>query len=111
MTYDVIYLCISFEVDANYKSMEDLANAAEAVVATIKERLLTRFGRAKEQVGPNWRNVLAESDDFFNTKTGVDYMRSVAQAYSNAGRGHVDRIERVAIALEKIAGIHNPPIA
>ena len=83
----------------------------EQTVTTIKERLLTRFGRAKELVGTNWRNVLAETDPFFNTKTGVDYMRSVAQAHSNAGRGHVDRIERVTIALEKIAGIENPPVA
>jgi len=82
-----------------------------AINITIKERLLIRFAKAKELVGAGWRNVLAETDPFFNTKMGVDYMRSVAQAHSNVGRGHVDRIERVTIALEKIAGINNPPVA
>ncbi len=91
--------------------MEEVANMTDSTVTTIKERLLTRFGRAKEVVGGNWRNELAAADEFFNTKTGVDFMRSVAQAYSNAGRGHVDRIERVTLALEKIAGIQNPPVA
>lgn len=91
--------------------METNTSMIDSTVTTIKERLLLRFGRAKEVVGGNWRNELAAADDFFNTKTGVDFMRSVAQAYSNAGRGHVDRIERVTLALEKIAGIQNPPVA
>lgn len=100
----------SIKVYANYKSMEEVTNATDSTVIPIKERLLARFGRAKEVVGGNWRNELAAADNFFNTKMGVDYMRSVAQAYSNAGRGHVDRIERVTVALEKIAGIINPPV-
>jgi hypothetical protein len=90
--------------------MEEVTNVSESTVIPIKERLLKRFGRAKEIVGTNWRNELSATDPFFNTKTGVDYMRSVAQAYSNAGRGHVDRIERVTLALEKIARIQSPPI-
>ena len=97
-------------VYAKYKSMEDLTNVTEGTVLTIKERLLIRFARAKDIVGANWRTELSEADPFFNTKLGVDYMRSVAQAHSSAGRGHVDRIERVTIALEKIAGIQNTPV-
>lgn len=97
-------------VNANYKSMKQGTNIGLATALTIKERLLIRFVRAKDAVGGNWRNVLAESDPFFNTKRGSDFMRSVAQAQSNGLRGHVDRIERVTIALEKIAGIENPPI-
>jgi len=49
--------------------------------------------------------VLAENDPFFNTKLGGDYLTSVAQAVSDSSRGNVDRIERVTVALEKVAGI------
>ena len=35
-------------VYAKYKSMEDLTNATEGTVLTIKERLLIRFARAKK---------------------------------------------------------------
>lgn len=82
----------------------------DLTVLTIKERLLERFGRAKEIAGNGWKDLLANADPFFDTRNGEAYMRSVAQAYSNPKRGHVDRIERVTIALEKIAGIHNPPV-
>ena len=71
----------------------------------IKQRLLTRFGRAKEMVGPKWKDRLAGYDPFFNTRTGEAYMRSVGQALSDPKRGHVDRIERVTLALEEIAGV------
>ncbi|MCF2490946.1 hypothetical protein [Dyadobacter sp. CY347] len=72
---------------------------------TIKERLLLRFIKSRNVVGKNWRGVLAARDPFFNTKLGGDYLTSVAQAVSDSSRGNVDRIERVTVALEKIAGI------
>lgn len=72
---------------------------------TIKERLLVRFVTSRSIVGKNWRGVLAAHDPFFNTKLGGDYLTSVAQAVSDSSRGNVDRIERVTVALEKIAGI------
>ena len=72
---------------------------------TIKERLLVRFVKSRNVVGKNWRGVLAAKDPFFNTKLGGDYLTSVAQAVSDSSRGNVDRIERVTVALEKIAGI------
>ncbi|MCF0040663.1 MULTISPECIES: hypothetical protein [Dyadobacter] len=72
---------------------------------TIKERLLLRFIKSRNVVGKNWRGVLASRDPFFNTKLGGDYLTSVAQAVSDSSRGNVDRIERVTVALEKIAGI------
>lgn len=71
----------------------------------IKQRLLLRFGKAKEMAGPKWRDKLAKHDKFFDTRTGEAYMRSVAQALSDPRRGDVDRIERVTLALEEIAGI------
>lgn len=86
-------------------------NQNESTVPTIKERLLARFGRAKEMAGGNWKDQLAASEPFFNTREGETYMRSVAQAFSNPARGHVDRIERVTLALERIVGIQNPPVA
>lgn len=97
-------------VYANYKSMKHLTRQIEAAAPTIKERLLIRFGRARDKVGANWRDALAKSDPFFNTKIGSDYMRSVGQATSNNKRGNVDRIERVTIGLEKLAGIKSRPI-
>lgn len=76
----------------------------------IKQRLLLRFKIAKEMVGPKWREKLAETDSFFDSRIGAAFMRSVAQAYSDPRRGNVDRIERVTMALESIAGITRPPI-
>ena len=72
----------------------------------IKQRLLLRFAAAKKIIGNNWRDRLAQHDPFFNTRDGEAYMRSVGQAYSDPKRGHVDRIELVTLALEKIAGIN-----
>lgn len=86
--------------------MEELqSRIAEFGRLTIKERLLKRFIRARNLVGKNWRGVLAANDPFFNTKLGSDYLTSVAQAVSDSSRGNVDRIERVTVALEKMAGI------
>lgn len=76
----------------------------------IKQRLLQRFAKAKEMVGPKWREKLAMNDPFFDTRTGEAYMRSVAQAFSDPRRGQVDRIEQVTLALERIAGIRSHPI-
>ena len=50
---------------------------------------------------------LQDMTHFFNTRTGEAYMRSVGQALSDPKRGHVDRIERVTLALEEIAGVIN----
>ncbi|CAG5069238.1 hypothetical protein DYBT9623_01974 [Dyadobacter sp. CECT 9623] len=91
--------------------MEELqARVSEQGGLSIKERLLVRFVRSRNIVGKNWRGVLAARDPFFNTKLGGDYLTSVAQAVSDSSRGNVDRIERVTIALEKVAGIRSVPI-
>lgn len=81
------------------------ARVSEYGGLSIKERLLIRFIQSRNIVGKNWRGVLAQRDPFFNTKLGGDYLTSVAQAVSDSSRGNVDRIERVTIALEKVAGI------
>jgi hypothetical protein len=86
------------------------ARVSEYGGLSIKERLLTRFIKSRNIVGKNLRGVLAKSDPFFNTKLGGDYLTSVAQAVSDSSRGNVDRIERVTIALEKVAGITPVPI-
>ena len=91
--------------------MEELqTRIAEFGRLTIKERLLQRFIKARNLVGKNWRGVLAANDPFFNTKLGSDYLTSVAQAVSDNSRGNVDRIERVTVALEKMAGITSPSV-
>ncbi|MCE6990011.1 hypothetical protein [Dyadobacter sp. CY323] len=91
--------------------MEELhARVTEFGGLSIKERLLVRFIRSRKLVGKNWRGILASHDPFFNTKLGSDYLTSVAQAVSDTSRGNVDRIERVTMALEKIAGISSNPI-
>lgn len=86
------------------------ARVSEYGGLSIKERLLVRFIRSRNIVGKGWRGVLAANDPFFNTKLGGDYLTSVAQAVSDSSRGNVDRIERVTIALEKVAGITPVPI-
>jgi hypothetical protein len=85
-------------------------SSADRVILPIKQRLLLRFARAKAIVGPKWREILARNDPFFDTRTGEAYMRSVGQAFSDPKRGHVDRIEQVTLALERIAGIRSSPI-
>lgn len=77
----------------------------DPAIMPIKQRLLQRFAKAKGVVGSKWRESLAQHDPFFNTRMGEAYMRSVAQAYSDPKRGNVDRIERVTLGLEKIAGM------
>jgi len=85
-------------------------SSADRPILSIKQRLLLRFAKAKAVVGPKWREMLAQNDAFFDTRTGEAYMRSVAQAFSDPKRGHVDRIEQVTLALEKIAGISSNSI-
>ncbi|GGH45418.1 hypothetical protein ACN9ML_16305 [Dyadobacter endophyticus] len=82
----------------------------DRALVPIKQRLLLRFSKAKGMVGPKWRESLAQHDPFFDTRMGEAYMRSVAQAYSDPRRGNVDRIERVTLGLERIAGIIPLPI-
>lgn len=79
-------------------------------VPTIKERLLSRFYAAKDVVGSRWRTILAENDPFFNTKIGGDYLASVTRAMYNPKLASPDRIERVTVALEKIANINAEPV-
>lgn len=110
MTNIVHYICHTILVLRKLQNKEMETSSILQTVPTIKERLLKRFGRAKEKVGIGWKDKLASKDKFFNTRTGEAYMRSVAQAHSDPKRGNVDRIERVTIALEKIAGIKSPSI-
>ena len=80
------------------------------VAPTIKERLLSRFFVAKDIVGSDWKTTLSENDPFFDTKKGVDYLHSVSRAVHNPKLANVDRIERVTMALEKIANIKSIPV-
>lgn len=104
------YICVTVLVKRKLQKLKMETRSNLQTVVPIKERLLKRFGRAKEKVGTGWKNTLASTDPFFNTRTGEAFMRSVAQAASDSKRGNVDRIERVTIALEKVAGIKSPPI-
>lgn len=79
-------------------------------ILPLKDRIYQRFLAAREKVGNDWRNQLAESDPFFNTKKGSDYMQSVARGISNKALASADRFERVTLALEKIAGIESKPL-
>jgi hypothetical protein len=90
--------------------MDKPSNSFEQTAPTIKERLLERFKRAKEEVGPNWRKALAEHDPFFDSFQGGKCMDTAAQVLSNGKRGSIDRIARVTLGLEKIAGIEATPI-
>lgn len=80
-------------------------------VPTIKAQLLARFITARDQVGKDWRKQLAKADDYFNTMDGVNDMTLTAQATNEKKRrGQIDRVKRVVLALEKLAGIPHPPI-
>ena len=75
-------------------------------VPSIKSQLLARFLAARETVGKDWRSKLADFEPYFNTKAGVDDMALTAQAVNeNQRRGQVDRIKRVVLSLERMAGI------
>ena len=90
--------------------MDESSNSNERTVPTIKERLLERFRKAKEEVGPNWRKTLADHDPFFDSFDGAKHMETAAQVLSSGKRGSIDRIARVTKALEEIAGIEATPI-
>lgn len=89
--------------------MEATKSGSPAIL-TLKDRIFNRFLVAKEKVGSDWRNKLAESDPFFNTKKGADVMQGVARAMKDKSLASADRFERVTLALEKIAGIDNAPL-
>ncbi|GAB2780612.1 hypothetical protein GCM10027275_25220 [Rhabdobacter roseus] len=93
-----------------YNKANQEANTEVQAGGSIKERLLSRFERAREAVGPHWRKALAEADAYFNTKAGYDTMMAVSGAASSPRQANVDRIERVTLALEKLAGIENGPV-
>lgn len=82
----------------------------ERTVKTIRERLIERFVRAREMVGETWRNQLAASDTHFNTLSGVRDMNQAASATNYPERINSDRLERVVLALEKLAEIQNGPV-
>ncbi len=80
-------------------------------VPPIKEQLIVRFLAAREALGKKWRTMLSEADPYFYTKPGVEDMTLVAAAtLKERRRGQVDRIKRVVLAMEKLAGIPHVPI-
>ncbi|MGX5854547.1 hypothetical protein ACWKW6_12935 [Dyadobacter jiangsuensis] len=80
-------------------------------VPSIKSQLLDRFKAARGVVGKDWRGQLAQFDPYFNTKPGVDDMTLIGQAANEGSRrGQVDRIKRVVLAIERLAGIPHAPI-
>lgn len=84
--------------------MKDSANESGRVDAAIKERLLCRLKRVKQEVGPQWRELLAAHDpDFYDSLEGTRYMLTAAQALTNPRRGSIHRLERVTRSLEEIA--------
>ncbi|AXE21202.1 hypothetical protein DR864_27410 [Runella rosea] len=91
--------------------MEVIAKSIEqTALKPIQDRLVDRFIYARDKVGADWRKQLSEADAFFNTKVGADWMHGAASAVSSTRRASADRLERVVLALEKLAGIQNPPI-
>ncbi|MCE6989852.1 hypothetical protein [Dyadobacter sp. CY323] len=84
---------------------EDASKIKEFGYLTIKERLIMRFVVARDILGKDWRDELAENDPFFNTKLGLTLWDQYLKRFLTLQRGHVDRIERVVVAMEKLAGI------
>ena len=82
--------------------MSDKSPDPQATKPTIKERLLTRFVKATATLGKDWRTQLAAHNLYFNTRNGVNDCEAVSTAVKNPRRTDVDRIERVAEALEEL---------
>jgi len=77
----------------------------------IKEQLLARFVIARDVIGSTWRRKLAESDPYFDSLDGANDMKLTQEAtHEGRRRGQVDRIKRVTLGLEKIAGIPHAAI-
>ena len=80
-------------------------------VPTIKDQLLARFVVARDKLGRGWRKQLAESNPEFDTLEGANDMKLITEALnSKKRRGQVDRIKKIVLALEDLAGIPHPPI-
>lgn len=75
---------------------------------TIKERLNARFNAARETVGPRWQKDLSEAEPFFNTKEGANWMSQASNSVTDPRRISNDRLERIVIALEKLAETLKP---
>lgn len=69
---------------------------------TIKSRLMSRFVVARNILGWRWQKILGDHDVFFTTAEGCRCISQTAQAVSDPFRGHVDNVERVVLAMEKI---------
>ncbi|WP_428665747.1 hypothetical protein [Runella sp.] len=81
----ILTLCNIRYYESHRKSIEQTA------MKPIRDRLIERFIYARDQVGADW-------------------MQGAASAVSSKRRASADRLERVVLGLEKIAGIQNPPI-
>lgn len=77
----------------------------EVMEKTIKEEWIDRFKAARNLLGSNWRIVLADSDPFFNTREGANWMNQAAGAASDSKRMQVDRIRKITVSMERAAGI------
>lgn len=82
----------------------------ERTVKKIRERLLERFIKAKENFGDKWKDEAAKADPLLNTLEGGRYMSSAGYAIKQPNRISDDRLEKIVLALEKAAGINNPPV-
>ncbi|MGG7664058.1 hypothetical protein [Dyadobacter sp. BHUBP1] len=71
----------------------------------IAYRLLQRFVDARTVLGNDWHSALIASDPFFTTEKGKCYLTSIGRSLSDLKTGPVDHMERVIVAMEKLAGI------
>jgi hypothetical protein len=72
---------------------------------SIRYRLFMRIVDAQKIVGGHWRMAIKAADPFFSTRKGEDFIISASQLMSTRKRISIDRLERVVVPLEKVAGI------
>lgn len=87
---------------AKANEMPDKSTDPQATKPTIKTRLLTRFAEAITSLGKNWCVQLAAHNPYFDTRNGVNDCEAISAVVKSPRRADVDRIERVAEALEEL---------
>ena len=78
---------------------------------TIKERLIERFNSATMKIGTVWRVKLVAADPEFNSFDGGKLIQQTSVLGSRPASMNVDKLEKITLAVEKLAGMETEPVA
>lgn len=77
---------------------------------TIKQRLVDRFVKAREALGPNWRKLLVEANPDYDSIRGVDMLNRAAASVTKTQRIGVDLLEEIVKDMEKLTIPKEEPV-